>query len=308
MRIATKYLFESVTGRLNKTTVEMAKANEVVSSGKRINRLSDDPVGLVSVLDLRSCLANIDQMERNIAMGRSWLTMAESSLSQAQDLLSQAQALCVEMGSSTAGSSARQTAAVKVDGFLQQILSLANTQVGGRYLFAGTQTDTAPFLYDEEGVPPTVTYQGNDTPFSVRIGRDIDVQVGRDGEDIFGDDAFDWGDSGAGHSNIFKTLIDLKTHLENDDAAGIQGTLDKLDNHLGTIRAMISNTGAKMVRLDAKDKIIQDLNLTYTERKSKIEDADIAEAIMELKGKELAYQAVLASASKIMSMSLVDYL
>lgn len=308
MRIANKTLFDSVARNISKTSTEMFRANQMVSSGKRIENLSDDPIGLVAVLDLRSSLANIKQLQRNIDAGRSWLDMGESALTQVEDLLSQTKALCIEMASDTIGSTERRNAGTVVDGYLKQVLSLANTQVNGRYIFSGTKTDTMPFVYDETGPPPNVAYQGNDTAFSVKIGKDINVEVGRDGETVLGDDGFDWSDPAAGQTNIFKTFIDLKTSLENNDVAGIRTAMDKLDSHLDTVGTMISNTGGKILRLDAKEQIIQDLNLTYTGRMSKLEDADLAEAVLDLKSKETAYQAALASSSKVMSLSLLDYL
>ena len=86
MRVATRTIFDNIKINLDKATEAMAEANLVASSGKRINRLSDDPVGLVTVLDLRSSLANIEQLQRNINTGRSWLNMAESAMSQIGDV------------------------------------------------------------------------------------------------------------------------------------------------------------------------------------------------------------------------------
>jgi flagellar hook-associated protein 3 FlgL len=283
----------------------MVAANQVISSGKRINRLSDDPVGLVSVLSLRSSLSNLDQLERNLGTGRSWLEAGESALSETENILSEARALCVQMSSANVGAKERSNAVEVVDGYLQQILALANTEVGGRYLFGGTKTDVSPFLLsggDE------VTYQGNDTPFSIKIGKNMDLSVGRDGERIFGDCDIDWSDAAAGQDNIFKTLMDLKDDLRINDAESVREALTKLDDHLDTLRAAVSDTGAKVLRLDTKEAIIQDLRLGYTERKSGIEDCDIAEAVMNLKSKELAYQASLASSSRVMQLTLVDYL
>ncbi len=77
---------------------------------------------------------------------------------------------------------------------------------------------------------------------------------------------------------------------------------------MDNLRSLTSDTGAKLLRLESKENIIQDLELTYSERKSGIEDADMAEAIMELRAKETAYQAALASSAKVMKMSLVDFL
>lgn len=308
MRIANKTVYDSITRNLTITSSEMYKANLIVSSGKKITDLSDDPVGLVTVLDLKSSLANIEQLQRNIDTGKSWLTMGESALTQIEDILTDTKALCVEMASDTKGVGERFSAGTIVEGSLDQILSLANTQVGGRYIFGGTVTDTVPFVYNDTANPPNVAYQGNDTPFSVKIGKTTNVDVGRDGETIFGDDSCAWDDSTAGSDNIFKTLIDLKTALEGNDVSGIQGAMDKLDNHLDSVQTMISNTGGKILRLETKETIIEDLNLTYTERVSDLEDADLAEAIMNLTSKETAYQAALASSSKVMSLSLVNYI
>ncbi|MGD8385779.1 MAG: flagellar hook-associated protein FlgL [Desulfobacteraceae bacterium] len=320
MRVSNQSMYESITYNLTKVSDEMLCANQVVSSGKRINRLSDDPVGLVSVINLRSSLEYIGQLERNINMGNSWLTMGETALSDVEDLLSETKTLCIEMANATQTATERSDAAVVVEGTLQQVLSLANTQVDGRYIFSGTKTDTAPYvLGTDDGGNEAVIYQGNDTAFQVQIAKDMNVAVGRVGTDIFGawgndltadgDPLTDnWGDPDEGTNNIFKTLIDLKGHLENNDVDGIQTTMDELNDQMDRIRSLVSDSGAKSLRLETKENIIQDLELTYEERKSDLEDADMAEAITDLTAKQTAYQAALASASKVMHLSLVDYL
>lgn len=298
MRIANKSIYDGIIRNLGKVSSDMADAHKVVSTAKKINNLSDDPVGLVTVLDLRSSLENINQMERNISMGRAWLTASESALRQTEDILSQTKELTVQMSSATTTSEGRANTVNMVDGLLRQILSLANSKAGNRYIFGGTNTDTIPFAFNVGETQ--VNYSGNDTPFSIQIGRDGNIAVGSDGKDIFG---ANWDDD-----NIFKTLIDLKTYLQSDDIPNINGAMDNLDAHLKNIRAIVSGIAGRTIRLDVKEKIIQDLDITYTERKSEIEDADIAEAIMKLNSKELAYQSALASSSKVMALSLVDYI
>ena len=298
MRIANKTLYDSVIQRLGTVSSEMMEANEVVSSTKRINNLSDDPVGLVSVLDLRSSLANVEQIGRNIQVGQNWLSSGESSLNQVEELMVSTKELVVQMSTATISDTERQNAVGLVDGYLDQIISLANSQVGGRYIFGGTNTETTPFALNAAGTQ--VDYFGNDTPFSIKMGKDTNIEIGRDGEDIFGDN---WDDD-----NFFKTLIDLKTYLQTNDVTEIQGTLDKLDSHLSKLRAVISDIGGKTTRMEVKENVIQELEIAYKDRKSSIEDADITEAIMTLKSKELAYNAALNASSKIMQLSLVNFL
>jgi flagellar hook-associated protein 3 FlgL len=236
--------------------------------------------------------------ERNLSMGRSWLDSAESALSQVGDLLSTTKALVIQMSSATVSNSERINSVNLVDGYLKQIIDLADSKAGGRYIFGGTNTDTNPFSLN--GTETAVDYNGNDTPFSIKIGKDTNIAIGKDGKDIFGEN---WDDD-----NLFKTLIDLKNHLQSNDVGEIQNTITKLDNHMKTVSAHISDIAGKSVRLDVKEQVIADLELSYTERISELEDADIAEAIINLKSKELAYNASLNSASKMMELSLVNYI
>lgn len=286
MRVATRTMYDLVKYNLATTTEAMSQANKVVSSGKRISRLSDDPVGLTQALDIKSTLAGLEQLGRNISMGKSWLSAAEGALTHVQELVSDAKVLCIQMGTDTVNADQRQSAALQVQNMLDEVISLANTQIEGRYIFAGQDTGTAAF--DSDG-----NYQGDDTPFSVKIGQDTTIAVGGDGQALF--------------DGIISTMQTLKTNLENDDMTGIQTSMDLLDDAFDHVTANISDIGSKMVRMDIKENILQDLEISHTERLSKIEDADITEAITDLSAKEIAYQAALASSSKLMELSLVDY-
>jgi len=107
---------------------------------------------------------------------------------------------------------------------------------------------------------------------------------------------------------IFDTLIDLKGFLETNDVDGISKSITRLSDHFDHISTKISDIGSKIIRVEIKTNIFQDLNIANTDRLSNIEDADVTEAIMDLKEKELAYQAALASSARVMELSLVDYL
>ncbi len=295
MRVASKTIYDTVKFNLANITEELNKANNDVGTGRRIIGLSDDPVGLTQVLNIKSTLSGIEQLERNISMGKSWLIAAEGALAHVQNLISNAKALCVEMATSTTGAASRASAAEDIQGTFDEILSLANTEVNGRYVFAGSKTDTAPF--SQGG-----TYNGDNNAFKVKIGKDTTVEVGSDGAAVFQP-------SGAGaNDDIFQTLSDLKDALENNNVSGIQVAMSKLDDHLDQISNKISDIGSKMIRMEIKEKIFQDLSLTNTDRLAKIEDADMAEAIIDLKSKELTYQAALASSARVMGLSLLDYM
>ena len=287
MRVTNRSIFESIKYNLGNISEQLDKANEIASTGKRINTLSDDPVGLTQSLTIQSSLANIEQMQRNIEYGNSWLSASESALTNVENILSDTKALCVQMASGTVGADQRSTAAETVQNNLDEIVSLANTNVAGNYIFSGMKTDTESF--DIDG-----TYNGDNNPFAIKISKNASVEIGSDGQAVFG--------------TVFNTLADLKTALLSDDVSGIQDAMGKLDTNMSDISGKISDIGSKMDRMNIKKNIFQDLNLSDTERLSNIEDADMAEAIMNVSAAQLTYQAALSSSSKVMSLSLVDYL
>lgn len=287
MRVANKSIYEAIKFNLANITSQLNKANSMVATGKRITNLSDDPVGLTQALNIKSSLANMEQLGRNINLGKSWLATSESALSQVRNLISNTKALTVQMASGTTSASQRANAAQTVQNTLEEIVSLANRDVNGRYIFSGSKTDTTPFS-------PDGTYNGDDNPFKVKIGRDAVVEVGHDGAEVFG--------------TIFTTLSDLKTALEGNNVGGIQDAMGKLDNHFDQVSTEISDIGSKVIRMEIKENIYKDLSITNTSRLGEIEDVDMAEAIVELRSIEVAYQAALSSSSLVMRLSLVDYL
>jgi len=262
MRVASKSVFDASKYQLAKVAEEMNNANLIVTTGKRINKLSDDPVGVTQGLNIRAALANIEQLGRNISLGNLWLAASESAMSQTQGIVSELKALSVQMASATTDAAQRNSAAQTVQNMLAEIVSIANTDVSGRYIFGGTKTDTAPFSQDG-------TYSGNNDAFTIKSGKNATIEVGSDGSAAFG--------------TLFTTLIDAITEK-------------------------ISYVGAQMRRIEVKGEILENLSLSNTERLSEIEDADITEAIMNLKSVEFAYQATLASSARVMTLSLVNYM
>lgn len=287
MRVATKTAYDIVKQNLSGMKEELNRVSQVISTGKRINDLSDDPTGLAQSLGIKTTLSNIDQLGRNIDFGKSWLIAAEGALGNVQDLISSTKTLCVEMASASKSTASRLMAAESIAQSMEEMITLANTKVGGKYIFGGSDTDSLPFNDD-------ASYSGNDIPFAVKAGNNTMIEVGSDGGALF--------------SNIFSTLNDLITDLKNDNIEGIRDTMDSLEGHFGDISLKVSDVGLKMNRMEIRENILQGLKISNTERLSQVEDADIAESVINLKAVETAYQAALSSSASVMRLSLVDYL
>lgn len=294
MRVSSKAMWEATRYQLGNITNELTEASIVIATGKRINSLKDDPVGVTRVLNLKSNLSDLDQIKKNLATAQTWLDAGETALRSVQDIVIESKTLAIAMRSDTVNADDRQVSAEHIRGYILELESLANTQVQGQYIFSGTKTDTKSFELDDQQNPTTATYSGNSTAFEIKTGKNSTIKVSQDGDSLF--------------STLFSSMIDLLNDLETDDAAGIETGIANLNTDFETINTAIADIGAKGVRVETKDKIIQDLNLSYTEARSELEDADIIEAISHLKSTQLAYQAALAATSKLMTMSLVDFM
>jgi flagellar hook-associated protein 3 len=186
MRITNSSIYNVAQSRLGALVEEFNEANREVTTGKKINRLSDDPVGISRVVDLRSGVANLEQLSKNISTARNWLTAGESSLATIGDLMDDVKVLALAMRNDSNTLDDRANAAAQVTEILDQVLDLTNVQVNGQYVFSGTKADTKPFSFDDPANPTMVSYSGNDGAFTVKTGKDSNMVVGYSGEDIFG--------------------------------------------------------------------------------------------------------------------------
>ena len=144
MRVTNKQLLSLVTQRVATASEQLLKAQERVASMKLINRPSDDPIGINKVLEYRKKIASIDQYARNITSAKTPVEMGVINLEEVHGLLGDAKALAMSQAASD-DALGRIAAAREVANIYDHIRDIANTRLGGKYIFAGHNTDTLPF-------------------------------------------------------------------------------------------------------------------------------------------------------------------
>jgi flagellar hook-associated protein 3 FlgL len=159
-----------------------------MATQKRINSISDDPIGLSQVLDLNTSLGNLEQIEKNVNMGISWLKGAENSLDSVNQLILDVKTQASQLINASMSATEREDAIEVVSGILDQMIDLGNTQVNGNYVFGGTDTDILPLEYHGGDNPPWVSYNGNTIPFEIKTDETTNVEVGSVGSETFWDD------------------------------------------------------------------------------------------------------------------------
>lgn len=144
-RVSDNMKFNTMKDNIFNIQTKYAELQEKLASQKEVNRPSDDPVGMAKILDYRSSQSAIKTYQRNAEQSESWLTMTETKLTSMQDLLVNAKEIALSQGSATANETTRKGAAVSVQSLIDELLSLANSKMGDRYLFAGSDTTVEPF-------------------------------------------------------------------------------------------------------------------------------------------------------------------
>jgi flagellar hook-associated protein 3 FlgL len=149
IRITDNAQFNSVVNNLFSVRKEYQDVMEKLSSQKNINKISDDSLGVTRVLGYKQTNQAIGQYQRNVENTSSWLSATEGKLNNANDLLTEARGLAVSQATATASADTRKITAQKVQTIMDEMLSLANSKLGDRYLFAGSRSDVAPFASEE---------------------------------------------------------------------------------------------------------------------------------------------------------------
>jgi flagellar hook-associated protein 3 FlgL len=296
MRVATDSFYQNIRQGLLNSSSNLKKAEEKVSSGKNFNRPSDDPVAMVSSLNFQTALSRVGQYQQNIQTGNLWLSSSETAISQASDLANKAQQIAAQMGSGTQTDAARNQAAEEVGQLIDQAISLGNTQVAGKYIFAGYRTSTVPFSKTTVGGVETVTYNGDANDFQIQVGTNEQIAVGKNGQAVFVD------------SNLFTALENLKQAITNNDLPAIQQQATILQGTEDSLQTQLAEVGIKQNRLTDKQNLLAQWSNSIQDQISNLENVDYNQAIMEMQQKQTAYQIALESAAKISQINWLSFL
>jgi flagellar hook-associated protein 3 FlgL len=145
MRVTGKMLRDKVLYNIQSSLERMQFAQTQVATGKRILKPSDDAVAVSKTLKVRNLLADNEQYQRNMDDGVGWVDSTEPALDAASGLLAELKEIALSGASDTNGADERRALAEQVEGLLEEMVQLANTQYDQRYVFAGTYTLTRPY-------------------------------------------------------------------------------------------------------------------------------------------------------------------
>ncbi|MBW5448477.1 flagellar hook-associated protein FlgL [Cohnella sp. CFH 77786] len=294
-RVTQGMMHSQMIRSLNRNFERMSGLQEQLTTGRKINRPSDDPVGITYALRYRSELSMNEQYQRNITEATSSVDHLDTVLDQVNDLFKRAKELTVQGISDTSPAEARKAISQEMDGIYRQLVTLGNDQVNGKFIFNGQMTTTSPYDLATAG-----TIDTDDAGIILPLAPGVEIATNVTGNAVFG--------TSSDADNLFKIVKQIRDAMDTNDPNTARTAMGLLDQRLNKFLGVRAEVGARANRIELLDNRNQALSDTLNGLSGKTEDADIAETIMNLKRDENVYQASLSTGARIIQPSLVDFL
>ncbi|GGM35432.1 flagellar hook-associated protein 3 [Paraliobacillus quinghaiensis] len=299
MRVTQSMLTNNMLRNISSSYSSLDKYMDQLSSGKKINRPSDDPVIAMKGMNYRSQVSNVEQYERNISEVHNWMDNSDSALDETTQTLQRLRELAVQASNGTYEDGQRKNIAAEVDQLKDHLVEIANTRVNDKYIFNGTGTTGTEDAVTGEMKHPvsedgTVTANNEAVMIEVTSGTKLKVNITPG--NVFSQDLFD---------DIEAFSAALKSDVPDED----------LGSHIGTIDTHINNTvseradlGARMNRLELVEDRLESQSIAATKMMSDNEDANLEEVIINLTTQESVHRAALSAGSRVIQPTLLDFL
>lgn len=300
MRITNEMMVTNSVRRLSTRLEQYESAQRKLATGKEVHRPSDNPSAANRGLSLRATVASREQEIRNAEDGLSWLNSTDSQLQGAMQRVQRARELTVQ-GLNPMSEEAAEAVADEVAAIREELVSIGNSRLRGRYLFSGHRDEPAvvedggDYFYRDSAEP----LPGTPETIQRRIGDDELVRVNVTGAEAF------FTTQGQG---LFSTLQDIEDALRNRDNAALDDGLVDLDDARSQLGAQLAAVGAQTNWLESALSRSKDSEFVAQEELAEVEDADYAEAVMDLQVQDMALQSTLQAMGRALPPSLASFL
>jgi len=311
MHVSTTSFSHNFLYEIQNLESQQSALQQETTTGLKVTQPEDNPSVMDQVLNLQTEAGANTQYQSNITQIQSSATTASDALNSLQTLVEQAGEIATD-ANGVNSSTQLSTYATQVGQLVQEALQIANTQdAQGNYIFAGTDTASAPFsaTTDANGNVSAVTYNGNTSVAQSEIARGLTVTAQNPGENNTGAGTEGvFADSRTG-ADIFSHLIALQQDLTSGNTSAISSTvgpgLTTDEDHVVT---QISGNAVLQSTLEATGNVAAQNSTSIESQMSNDTSADLATTLTQLSQTQTAYQAALESGTMVMQTSLLNYL
>jgi flagellar hook-associated protein 3 FlgL len=277
--------------------------NREVSSGLRVQTVSDDPEDISEILQVNAEISQNNQVQTNLGQVQTEVNAAEGAISTATTLMDNASQIAAEGASSGAD---RPELANQVADILTEMQQLASTQVAGRYVFSGDSDQIAPYgavnftANPTNGVGP---YLGTDSTRTIINSYGVGFSVSFTAQQIF-----DGGTAGTPATSVFQSLTELYNALTSDNQNAVMSAASDITSASGYLGGMDAQYGDIQNKISDAQTGQSTLNTSLQSQLSSLQDADEAQAITDQQTESTALNAAETAYAALPKKSLFDYL
>ena len=292
MRITQSMITKSLLSSINRNRESMHSIQESITTGKEVERSSDDPVKFFRANRFRQSVKQNEQYLENVQDAKGWLQATASNLDSMLNQVMTLRERAVQSANDTLSAENRIQMASEINHILEDLVNMSNESFLDKNLFSGTKTKVEnPFLYDGN----SIEYQGNTGKINRRISENLTININVTGQDIL-------------DTNIFNAALGLRTALENDDTNAIANMIDSIDSASEKMISLNTGIGSIQQQLELAEDRLETANLNLSTFLSETEDVDLASAITQYNSEEIAYQAALQSTANILRLNIMEFL
>lgn len=309
MRVTNGNMMSSYLKDIQNNLQSMDKLNTQMNTGKQVNKVSDNPLRTVKIMNLNNEIADIEKYNYNADEITGWLDMTDEALDTIGTLTSEIKTLLTSI-SGTYGKDEIKAVQTNVNEKIKQIGEAFNTTYAGKYIFGGSITDEPP-------VKVTTDESGNikisiNNPDEERINANLSAAVSNGIKVDYNLNINQITNSGKGENtnstmDMFEELS-AALNTEEVDVDTINNLSKKLDSYLSDILNNRSMIGARTNNVQAIKDTNAENALEMKGVLSNIQDVDFTEKYLELQEAQMIYTASLQVSSKLFKNTILDYI
>lgn len=305
MRITNTSMSRVMINNMANRTAEYAKLNEQLTNGKRVNKISDDPVASMQLVQLENSKSDVSQYKTNVVRLSGNYKVQEASLNSLDNqlLMVRDKMLAAKNGNHSATESA--TLGREINLLLDGMMSDLNTKNSeGNYLFSGTKTNIKPVEYDP--ATQTYTFNGNNERRDAVVGNGITLQENTDLSSALSTSANDL-EILTNLKKLANKMVDpsITPATYNQD---ISTNLTAIDTAAKKIGGMVTELGAKQNRLSHLSNLHDDVEIVNANLEKDLASIDLLQVNAAMQSNFLSIKIAHSMQAKISQLSLFNYI
>lgn len=346
MRVTNQMMSTSYLKDLNRNLNNLNTLQTQLTTGKEINKASDNPFKTARIMQMYSDISANKQYNENIKDTISWLDTTDTALNQLGSTSQRIRELMVSSGNAIYGSDEKNAIKNEINQLINQTAQILNTNFDGKYIFGGTKSLSKPVgvekdsngnnilvfkdadgnSFNEEGkayikntdgtierdANGNLKVEANSKPeyenLLKQMKSSLSVEVSNGVNMDYNVCAPNILISKKG-TNAMKLLNDVVNNLDKENSSEVlNNNLADMDLFIANINNIRGEVGSKQNRMETAKTQNEDQNSSMKEILSKTEDVDMAEKTIELATLQSVYVASLQVSAAIIQKSLVDFI